>query len=337
MRKTLTTISLAISGFLTSTYAQQDPQFTQFMHCRLAYNPAYAGTSDAICFGGLYRQQWVNFPGAPKTGLINFDMPIPINIGVIGVGLTVMNDQLGFDNTTSARVAGAFQQNWQLPSGKTARFSIGLDAGILQKRINGNWIAPQTLNDPSIPNNPLSGGQGTNAPAFNKLSPDFGFGLYFTVPGTMYVGLSASHITAQDLVGAKETTSSTVGYALKFQMARHYYIIAGYHFLMPNGNDEIIPNIKVKSDGTVSQLDVNLSYLFNHTFWLGASYRVQDAIAPMLGFQRGRLKIGYSYDVTTSKLKGYSSGTHEIMLTYCINAVKPPQKQGHGNVRYLED
>jgi hypothetical protein len=35
------------------------------------------------------------------------------------------------------------------------------------------------------------------------------------------------------------------------------------------------------------------------------------------------LRIGYSYDVTTSKLKNYSSGSHEIMLNYCFMIVKP--------------
>ncbi len=340
MKKTLTTIAIAVSGFMSTAVAQQDPQFTQFMHCKLAYNPAYAGTSDAICFGGLYRQQWVNFPGAPKTGLVNFDMPLPILDNRIGLGVMVMNDQLGFDNTTSARLSGSFITNFELASGNTAKFSVGLDAGILQKKINGTWIAPETLNDPSIPSNPASAG-GTNAPALNKLVPDFGLGLYFTIPNRMYLGLSAGHLAAQDLVGKKKATESgppvIPGYALTFEMARHYYVIAGYHFQMPNGNDELIPNIKVKSDAASTQLDVNLTYMMKKTFGLGMSYRMQDAIAPMLVYQRGGLKAGYSYDITTSKIKGYSAGTHEIMVNYCIIRQKPVKKQSHGNVRFLED
>ena len=46
-------------------------------------------------------------------------------------------------------------------------------------------------------------------------------------------------------------------------------------------------------------------------------------------------KIGYSYDVTTSRLKNYSSGTHEIMLNYCMLLVKKPDLQIYKNVRFL--
>ncbi|HWY33343.1 MAG TPA: PorP/SprF family type IX secretion system membrane protein, partial [Nitrosopumilaceae archaeon] len=220
MRKTLTILAIALGGYVTTAYSQQDPQFTQFMNTKLSYNPAFAGTNGAICFNALYRQQWVNFPGAPKTGSFNFDMPL---LSTFGVGLTVVNDQLGNDNTTMVRGAFAFHRN--LGANGAGKFSVGLDAGILQKKINGAWIAPQTLNDPSIPSNQI-----TNAPALNKLSPDFGLGLYYTIPGKMYVGLSTSHIVAQDLSGAKGTGNLGNKYAINFQMARHYYVIAGYTF-----------------------------------------------------------------------------------------------------------
>ena len=341
MRKTLTTVAIGLIGFVSTTYGQQDPQFTQFMHCKLAYNPAYAGTSEAICFNALYRQQWVNFPGAPKTGLFSFDMPI----SNFGVGLTIINDQIGFDNTTMVRAAGSFHR--YIGPGM---FSVGIDAGILQKKINGTWIAPQTLNDPSIPSNPVqyqgsAFQQGTNAPALSKLSPDFGFGLYYTIASKMYVGLSVSHLVAQDLTGKKGdliTGNPPIpGYDLNFKMARHYYIIAGYTFQI-NSDWNLTPNIKVKSDAAIAQLDINMTAMYQNRFWGGLSYRFQDAIAPIIGaaipgIGKGTLKVGYSYDVTTSKIKGYSFGTHEIMLGYCFNKIDNTKIQSHGNVRFLED
>ena len=77
----------------------------------------------------------------------------------------------------------------------------------------------------------------------------------------------------------------------------------------------LTPNVKVKTDAATTQLDLNLTYMWNNTFWLGVTYRMQDAIAPMLGIKLLKdksLKIGYSYDYTLSKIKGYTSGTHEI-------------------------
>lgn len=338
MRKTLTKLAVAITGLVSTAFAQQDPQFTQFMHVKQAYNPGYAGTSDAICFTGMYRQQWVSFPGAPKTGLFTFDMPVAALRG--GIGLYVANDQLGSDNTTLARAAYSFHIVG-LGGNGTGKLALGLDAGILQKRINGVWIPPQTLSDPSIPNNTTGTGN-TGSPALNKLSPDFGFGVYYTIPNKMYVGISATHLAAQDLKGAKQdgnTTSGNPGYNLTFDIARHYYIIAGYTFTLdPNGLHKLTPNVKVKSDGASSIVDVNLTYMWNNMVWIGGSYRLQDCVAPSLGMMtKFGMKIGYSYDVTTSKIKGYSAGTHEIMLGYCFKNTKPPKISSHTNVRFLED
>jgi type IX secretion system PorP/SprF family membrane protein len=333
MRKTLTKLAVGVLSLTGAMFAQQDPQFTQFMHSRLIYNPAYAGTNQSICFNALFRQQWVSFSGAPRTGLFSFDMYNQA-LGGIGFGLNVMHDQLGADRTIYAR--GAFAKHFALGADGNGTLSLGLDIGILQKQINGTWIAPQTLVDPAIPNNSV-----TTAPNLNKLVPDFGFGAYYTIPRKMYVGLSASHLSAATLKGASAGTSGQTNYYdLAFKMARHYYLVGGYTFLFTNPDHAVTPNIKVKSDGSSTQLDINVTYELKQMVWFGLSYRMQDAIAPMLGYQqvmgKGVLKVGYSYDATTSKIKGYSSGTHEIFLNYCFKVVKPPTRTMHQNDRVLD-
>lgn len=85
----------------------------------------------------------------------------------------------------------------------------------------------------------------------------------------------------------------------------------------------------VKSDATSTQVDLNATFLYNNMVWLGVSYRTEDAIAPMIGYQfkpndKSMLRIGYSYNVATSALSNYSSGSHEVMLNYCVLLVKPP-------------
>lgn len=341
MRKTITRILTRTLSFFTfaSMVGQQDPQFTQFMHSRLIYNPAYAGTNQSICVNTMFRQQWVSFPGAPRTGLLSFDMYSQA-LGGIGFGLNIMNDQLGADKTWFAR--GAFAKHFQMGGNGNGTLSIGLDAGVLQKQINGTWIAPQTLNDPSIPNNPTGQLQGgTGAPNLNKLTPDFGLGVYYTIPNKMYIGFSASHLTASTLQGASGTGNTNLSYDLQFRMARHYYLVGGYTFIFANPDHALTPNVKIKNDGAVTQVDVNVTYELKRMFWLGASWRMQDAIAPMLGYRKdldnkGTLKVGYAYDVTTSPIKGYSSGTHEIFLNYCFRVSKPVRKTVHDNDRILD-
>jgi type IX secretion system PorP/SprF family membrane protein len=337
MRKKINQIILSAMAVFGVVKAQQDPQFTQFMHSRLIYNPAYAGTNQSICFNTLYRQQWVNFPGAPKTLVFSGDMYTQA-LGGMGFGLNFMNDQIGADKTMYARLAIA--KHFAVGADGNGILSLGLDGGVLQKQINGNWIAPQTLIDPSIPNNPSNVG-GTGAPNLNKLVPDLGFGVYYSIPNKMYVGLSATHLTAAVLQGAQNSGSTAANsWDLAFQMARHYYIVGGYTFLMSNPDHAITPNVKIKSDGASTQFDVNVTYELKKTFWFGASWRMQDAIAPMLGYRqdfgKGTMKIGYSYDVTTSKIRGYSSGTHEIFLNYCFKLTKPVTHSLHGNDRVFD-
>lgn len=346
MKKISTLLLVVALGFSGLVKAQQDPQFTQFMYCKQAYNPAAVGTDGSICFNALYRQQWVSFPGAPKTGLFGFNMPLEY-LGGMGVGLYIANDQLGAMASNSARLQAAKHFIF----GNGGILSAGLDVGIFQQKINGTFVAPQTLNDPAIPSNPTSNGQstnpGTNAPGLNKIIPDFGFGLYFTVPNKMYVGVSTTHISGAEMKGKTQPSGGMLsngqvntGYNITFDVARHYYIVGGYHFSFAGGDHIVTPNIKIKTDAATTQVDFNLTYMLQHQFWLGATYRLQDAVAPMLGVQdilvKG-LKIGYSYDVTLSKIKGYSSGTHEVMLGYCMKPKKPAKVQSHWNVRYFED
>lgn len=317
MKKIFTTLTVALAAFTSVSFAQQDPQFTQFMHNKLIYNPGYAGTSEAICANVLYRQQWVNFPGAPKTGLISIDMPI--GRLPLGIGLNVMNDQIGFSKTLFARLALAWNKRGLGPG----ILGIGIDGGILQQQFNGNWITP----DGPGPDAAIPGYQAN--PKLNELTYDLGFGAYYTIANKMYVGISSTHLTAQDI-----SASGSV----KYSLARHYYLMGGYTFNLTQDH-AIQPNIKVKSDAASTQLDVNLTYLFRNTFWVGVSYRMQDAIAPMIGarfLEKKNLKVGYSYDVTTSKIKGYSAGTHEIMLGYCFNVSKPIKISSYQNTRQLD-
>lgn len=319
MKKLFTKVVVAVAGFSSVLMAQQDPQFTQFMHSKLIYNPGYAGTSNAICANVLYRKQWVSFPGAPSTGLLSADMRI---LPYLGVGINLMHDAIGADKTFFGRIAVAY--NKQIGAGT---LGAGIDVGILQKQINENWITPEPgKTDATIPG--YANANGSTNPALSKLTYDLGFGLFYQIPGKMYVGLSSTHLPAQTLSANADVA---------FKMARHYYVVAGYTHPI-NPRNDIGANLKVKSDAATTQLDINLTYEYDKFIWVGATYRMEDAIAPMIGarlLKDKSLKIGYSYDLPMSKIKGYTSGTHEIMLGYCMN-IKTVKPTVYGNVRFLD-
>lgn len=321
MKKIFTPLVLALAAVTTVSFAQQDPQLTQFMHSKLIYNPGYAGTSQAICANVLGRQQWVNFPGAPKTGLLSIDMPI--GHLPIAVGLNVMSDQIGYEKTFYARLAFAYNR----PMG-AGILGVGIDAGVLNKQFNGNWITPDgnVAHDPNIPGYSPNNSSTLNV-GLTKATYDLGFGIYYGIANKMYVGISSSHLTAQDLVQSPD---------IKYTLARHYYLVGGYTFdLSPK--HAINPNVKVKTDAASTQLDMNLTYIFERKLSIGVTYRMQDCIAPMIGYKFTKgLRIGYSYDVTLSKIKGYSSGTHEILLGFCFKTVKPPKVTIHQDPRFFD-
>lgn len=314
MRKVLLAVSLSVTAVLA--FAQQDPQFTQNMFMKLPVNPGYAGTTGSLCATMAYRTQWVGFPGAPKTGFLSIDMPL-INLHG-GVGLTIMKDKLGNFDFTYARGAYSYHK----PVGATGLLGIGLEAGILQSSVAYNWLAPDGSNgdaDMAIPD-----------ASVNKLTYDIGLGAYYRTE-QLYVGLSFSHIPGK----AEKLTAPEFNY----QAARHYYIMAGYDFFL-SSKFTLTPSTLVKSDAAVTTFDLNAKLLYDNFIWAGVSYRLQDAIAPMIGLawkidDKQIVKIGYSYDLGTSDLNAHHSNTHEILLNYCIKWNRPPKIQSHINPRFL--
>lgn len=308
MKKIYTVIFAVTMG--VSVQAQQDPQYTHFMFDKLSFNPGYAGVNKKICATGIFRQQWSGFDGAPQTALLNIHAPIDILRG--GVGLTYFNDQLGFENNNIVRLAYAYHQ----PIGPGI-LGIGASAGIVSKAIRATWITPDGT--------PYTDDLSIRTQEDSQIVPDFGFGLYYTIPNSLYVGLSTSHISESDLG------------TLNFQTARHYYIVAGYEYAF--SDFKLMPNILAKTDAVTAIVDVNLLLMYKNMVWAGATYRLQDAIAPMIGYQhaikKGMLRIGYSYDITTSELKNYSNGSHEIMLNYCFTIDRQPPITKFKNPRFL--
>jgi type IX secretion system PorP/SprF family membrane protein len=320
MKKLFTKVAIAIAGFTGVAVAQQDPQFTQFMQNKLIYNPGYAGTSNAICGVMQFRQQWAGFTGSPQSIALAADMPIA---GLpLGVGLNIMNDKIGPMNTVFLRAAAAF--NKKIGPGT---LGIGLDLGMIQKKISANWVPPEVNKiDPSIPG---SYADALSNPDFGKASFDVGFGAFYQVPNNFYVGLSSTHLPAQSL---KDEGS------LKFQVSRHYYFMGGKTFQINKWN-KVTPNVLVKSDLAASAVDLNLTYMWSDMVWVGGSYRFGTAAAVMAGYQKtmnGTLtaRIGYSYDfAVTQQFKKF--GSHEIILGVCF-APKIKKPTTYANDRYLD-
>lgn len=305
--------AVACAALVGSIYGQQDPQFSQYMFDRLSVNPGVAGSSGNICATALLRQQWTGFEGAPKTGLINLQGPISkINSGI---GLSVYFDKLGQESSTIARLHYAYH----FKVGSQSTLSAGVYVGMTNRGLEGKWIA---IDDVATDNSIAAGS--SSATGF-----DMGAGLYYKSPN-LWLGVSSTQLPQTELKD------------VNIQNVRHYYVQAGYNWAL-GGNKKytLQPGLLLKSDATSTQIDIGALFLYDETVWVGASYRTEDAIAPMIGYQYkfpkgdSMLRVGYSYDVTTSDLKNYSTGSHEIMLNYCFMIVKPVVNEIYHHPRFL--
>jgi len=314
MKRVLLVLSLIVFSLVSK--AQQDYQFTHYMYDKLSFNPGYAGLNRSICGTVLFREQWAGFvnetsgPGNPTTALVNIHAPVKMLRG--GLGLTYVSDKLGFESNNLARLAYSFHMGLGVGD-----LGIGLSAGILQKSIKANWITPDGT--PYMDDASIQTAEGS------ALVPDFNLGVFYQT-NQLYMGISATHLIGSDLK------------TLNIKSVQHYWITAGYkHEVGPDF--KIRPSVLAKSDGASTQFDININALYKDMVWAGVSYRVTDAIAPMLGYQTdvggGKLRIGYAYDVTTSLIKGYSNGSHDIMVNYCFNLDKQQPVQKSKNPRFL--
>ncbi|WP_323788145.1 type IX secretion system membrane protein PorP/SprF [Psychroserpens sp.] len=276
---------------INTSFAQQDPQYTQYMYNTMSVNPAYAGQREVLSVTGLHRTQWVGIDGAPKTQTLG--VHAPLRNDKIGLGLSIVNDALGPSNETY--IDANFSYTIQLNESLT-KLSFGAKAGA--HLLDTDWSKGRFQNQSDI----------AFRDNISLFSPTVGAGLYLH-NRKWYVGLSVPNfLTTQHYDDFQESVA-------KERM--HYYLIAGYVFDLSE-NTQFKPAALVKAvSGAPLIADVSANFLLNKKFTLGVAWRWDDSFSGLAGFQiTDGLYVGYSYDATTTNLNNYNSGSHEIMLRF---------------------
>jgi len=283
---------ILIAMLQLTAIAQQDLIVSQYMFNGLFLNPAYAGTHKYISSSLLHRTQWVNFDGAPRTALLAADGAIANKN--MGLGLIVSNDRIGATEQTDFTINYAYML--KLGEGK---LSLGLRAGMSNFMFKSNKLTVWDANDEVFATKRV------------VWVPKFGSGLYYYTD-KWYAGLSVPTLLAYD---PEHTFGLDVNEASFLR--RHYYLNGGYIFTL-NEKFKLKPSALIKYEPSAPlQADINMNLLYNDAVWLGASYRTGDAVTFMVEYQTNfRFRVGYAYDMTTSKLRKYNAGTHEIMIGY---------------------
>lgn len=271
--------------------AQQLPQFTQYMYNTIAINPAYAGSRETLNVIGLHRSQWAGFAGGPTTQTLSVHAPLKYE--KIGLGFSFVNDELGFENFTY--MYGDFSYTIQL--NEISKLAFGLKAGFTAFSVD-NELYTSNTNDLLISN------------IESRWTTNVGAGIMWLWERG-YLGLSAPRLINNDFVPDSE---------FKALERASYYFTGGYVFNI-GFDTKFKPSFMIKAtNGATISTDLTANFLFFEKLWVGAGYRFSDtngAIGFMSDFQVLRdWRVGYTFELPTSEIRPYTSGTHEIIIMF---------------------
>lgn len=283
-------IVLTLTSAALGAKAQQDPMYTQYMFNMLTVNPAYAGSADVLTANAIYRHQWVEFDGAPRTQTISIHSPLKRES--ISLGGTIVNDSHSVVRTTGLYGDVSYRIFFD-----RSQLSFGLKAGLNLMQANLMELNPVDANDPVF-----------QANISNKPLPNFGAGVLW-YSDKSYVGLSAPKLLTNQLIDSSLPSFNAN------RERRHFFLTAGtvfelnnYIYFKPSGMLRLV-------DGAPPSFDLTANFMFYERFWVGGMYRYQESVGMLLQYVvNEKLRIGYSYDFSTTEIRTYSTGSHEIML-----------------------
>ncbi|MBL4734202.1 MAG: type IX secretion system membrane protein PorP/SprF [Flavobacteriales bacterium] len=282
-------------------HGQQTPHYTMHILNNYMINPAVTGATKCWEANAGYRMQWVGFDAAPVTMFANVHGRLNKKNSrkktFEGLGAYFVKDATG----PMSKIGGHVSYAFHIPVNRHLTTSIGISAGVQQFKVDAGSLRPYDPVDPAVS-------------SASSLLPDANFGIWM-YSEDFFTGLAARQLFPLTLSGTK------------IRILNHFYYTIGYRLLV-NNNVSIIPSAHARIGLiTPPQIDATLRVDWSNKFWIGVAYRKIEGIAGLLGLNLGpRLRLGYAYDYTLSKIGGYSSGSHEIILGY-----RPPcSRRGGG-------
>ncbi|PKQ69744.1 PorP/SprF family type IX secretion system membrane protein [Raineya orbicola] len=281
--------------------AQQDAMFSQYMFNPIAVNPAYVGSNEVLTFTGLFRKQWVGIEGAPTTATLSVDAPLRNE--TMGLGLNVVGDQIGIFKTLGIYAS----YSYRIKLNESSRLAFGLQVG-------GSQFVADFGSVNTINNDPTFQGAGM----FSKFLPNVGTGVWYNTE-RLFVGVSVPHLINNAQSGDAAFLNDTDG----ARQYRHYFVMAGYAFDLSE-DWQLKPSLLFKGvQAAPLQLDINATLWYLDKFGAGLSWRSFSSANILLGYKiNEQLSAGYAYDFSTTDLRRYNTGSHELMLRYQLRTSK---------------
>ena len=308
MKKLLIIVIIGLSSFAAKA---QDPTFTQFYANPLYLNPAFAGSHGCPRFALNYRNEWPNLSGNYVTYSASYDQYFKNISG--GFGVLATHDQQG-QGTINTSMLGLVY-SYHLTLGRKWKMMFGARAAWYQKFLDWDKLTFGDMIDPrrgfiyATGDVPRGGSRGF----FDASAGTVIFNKHF------FAGFAAHHLNTPNesmIIGNSPLPMRFTGHmGAEIQLGRQSKYANG---------TSIMPNVIYQYQNGFQELSVG-TYVkygaFNAGFW----YRNKDAFIMTIGVNTGKFKLGYSYDVTVSKLNnGVSGGSHEISLGLNLSCKSKP-------------
>lgn len=211
-----------------------------------------------------------------------------------GVGGLMISDKYGAFSNTSGYLTYALH----LGLTRSLNMSLGLAGGISNWKLNEQEISMVDPNDETY--NYLLSQNST------KTFFDLNSGLWLYT-NAWYFGYSTSQLMQNQI--------RTISIPAEAKASIHHFVTGGYKFMI-NEDIFLTPSLLFKfMNPAPATFDINVKVNYQEKIWGGISYRNHDAIVVIVGYNIiDMVNVGYSYDITLSELKNYSSGSHEIVI-----------------------
>ncbi|MBK7226941.1 MAG: type IX secretion system membrane protein PorP/SprF [Saprospiraceae bacterium] len=322
----LSNLYIVIFSVLFGAVNAQDPIFSQYFASPIHLNPAFTGLSEAPRFGLNYRNQLPLF-GSYRT-YVTYSATYDQYFESLksGFGIQLLSDEAGEGILKNNKVALLY--GYRIPMLRKGHYlKGGLEFGIVNFRYDwdqfvfGDQI--QDLETGAI------GPGGTPYPS-DEIRPtktsdnyfDIGAGALYYTPD-FYIGLSAKHINTPENDILKINQSAYDGLPVR------WVFHGGFNYYLSRDQEKFLsPALMVAKQSKFFQVNVGANYNFSMLFaglWYRHTRVNSDALIFLVGFQKEKWKLGYSFDFTTSSLGIEQGGSHELSLL--VQLKKNPKKK----------
>lgn len=281
---------------IASGISQQTTTFSQYMLNPYIINPAAAGIDNETSVFLHYRKQWMGFSNSPRTFALTLATPMKDN--KYGLGFQFFSDEAHILSNNSGRVS----YRYTLDLNEEHRLGFGLYGGFMQRKVRYSEIQNADLEDPTLFRNDVSG------TVF-----DAGFGAWYTWK-TLEAGLSIDQMLNNKFKFSDDITGSEA----TFQNLRHFTLNAAYDYKFKDEVWAVKPGVALRSfQGANINFEGTVIGTWKDMLWAGAGYRQGFGVIFLAGVEiMEQLTFGYSYDYSTGDIKNYTTGSHEVLLSY---------------------